>query len=117
MTAGYDEAGNLRSIDVDGTVIVERIAHDALGHRTLVAFANGVLERRAFDDRTGRLRRLRAERFTQPAPLTYRPTGAPPLLDVGHAYDLVGNVTAIRHRWPGCGTGPLPDALTRRLRL
>ncbi|MGH8613065.1 MAG: RHS repeat domain-containing protein [Gammaproteobacteria bacterium] len=46
--------------------------------------------------------RLRTERYTQPNPLTYRPTGAA-LQDFAYEYDLVGNITQIRDRTPESG--------------
>ena len=46
--------------------------------------------------------RLRTERYTTPAALTYHPTGAP-LQDFAYQYDLVGNITAIQDRTPDSG--------------
>ena len=59
----------------DDAVRVERIAYNAKGQRLLVAYGNGLMTRYAYDARTSRLARLRTERFTSPAPLTYRPNG------------------------------------------
>ena len=111
----YNRAGALESVQLDGTIYVERIAYNAKGQRTLIAYGNGIMTRYAYDPETFRLLRLRSERYTQPEPLTYRPTGAP-LQDFAYEYDLVGNITAIRDRTPGSGVANSldgADALNR----
>jgi YD repeat-containing protein len=71
----YNRAGATQSVTLDGETYVSRIGYDANGQRTLVAFANGILSRYAYDPATFRLARLRTESFHQPAALTYQPTG------------------------------------------
>ena len=55
------------------TTYVERIAYNAKGQRTLIAYGNGVMTRYAYDPQTFRLVRLRTERYTKPDLLTYQP--------------------------------------------
>jgi YD repeat-containing protein len=66
----YNRAGDLERVELDGTTVVERIAYNAKGQRTLIAYGNGVMTRYAYDPPTFRLRRLRTERYTQPEALT-----------------------------------------------
>ncbi|HEY9796413.1 MAG TPA: SpvB/TcaC N-terminal domain-containing protein [Leptolyngbyaceae cyanobacterium] len=98
----YHRAGALEQVRLNDEVYVERIAYNAKGQRILIAYGNGVMTRYVYDSETFRLRRLRSDRYTQPDPLTYRPTGAP-LQDFGYEYDLVGNITTISDRTPESG--------------
>ncbi|WP_405820218.1 FG-GAP-like repeat-containing protein [Streptomyces sp. NBC_01390] len=107
----YNRAGGLEQVQLDSTVHVKRIAYDAKGRRSLIAYGNGVLTRYAYDPYTFRLVRLRSERYTQPDATTYRPTG-PPLQDHGYDYDLAGNLVTLRDRTPGSGIPGNPEALT-----
>ncbi len=110
----YNSAGGLEQVRLDGTVYVERIAYDAKGQRTLIAYGNGVLTRYAYDPHTFRLARLLTQPYA-PDGDSFRPTG-PPLQDHGYTYDLVGNSLAIRDRTPGSGivnTAAGVDALDR----
>jgi RHS repeat-associated protein len=106
----YNRAGALESVTLDGTTYVERIAYNAKGQRTLITYGNSVMTRYAYDPQTFRLVRMRTEGYSQPAALTYHPTGAP-LQDLAYGYDLVGNVLNIQERTPGCGVLNNPDAL------
>ena len=90
LRPAYNRAGGLEQVRLDDTLYVERIAYDAKGQRTLIAYGNGVMTRYAYDPHTFRLTRLRSERYTGGG-LTYRPTGEP-LQDYGYDYDLVGNI-------------------------
>jgi RHS repeat-associated protein len=111
----YNRAGGLEQIRLDDAVYVQRIAYDAKGQRTLIAYGNGVLTRCAYDPRTFRLVRLRSEHYTVDG-LTYQPSG-PAIQDNGYEYDLAGNILTIRDRTPGSGvpnTPAGPDALDRR---
>ena len=92
---------------VDGEPCVERIAYDAGGRRVLVAYGNGVLTRYAYDARTARLARLRTERRSASAALTYQGDGTA-VQDLAYRYDLAGNTTAIRDRTPGSGIPGTP---------
>jgi RHS repeat-associated protein len=107
----YNRAGGLDQVWLDDTLYVERIAYDAKGQRALIAYGNGVMTRYAYDRKTFRLQRLRSEHYTKPDDLSYRPGGAA-LQDFGYAYDLVGNILAIRDRAPGSGILNNPEALT-----
>ncbi|NMF84102.1 RHS repeat-associated core domain-containing protein [Nodosilinea sp. P-1105] len=111
----YNRAGALERVTLNEQPYVERIAYDAKGQRILIAYGNGVMTRYGYDPETFRLLRLRSDRYTQPNPLTYRPTGAP-LQDFAYAYDLVGNITTIKDRTPDSGILNTPlgaDALDR----
>ena len=98
----YNRAGALEQVRLNDVVYVERIAYNAKGQRILIAYGNGVMTRYVYDPETFRLRRLRSDRYTQPDPLTYRPTGTP-LQDFGYECDLVGNITIISDRTPESG--------------
>jgi RHS repeat-associated protein len=102
LRRGYNRAGALERIELDGVPLVEQIAYNAKGQRTLVAYGNGVLTRHAYDPHTFRLARLRTERYSQPEPLTFHPIGAP-LQDFAYRYDLAGNILSILDRVPGSG--------------
>jgi RHS repeat-associated protein len=107
----YDRGGSLKQLSLDDTVYIERIAYDAGGRRTLIAYGNGVLTRYAYDARTSRLTRLRSERYTRPDAISYHPSGEV-LQDFGYDYDLAGNLLAIRDRTPGSGFRNNPEAAT-----
>ena len=110
----YNPAGGLEQVTLDDTVYVRRIAYDAKGQRTLIAYGNNVLTRYAYDPHTFRLARLLTQPYT-PDGGTFRPTG-PPLQDHGYTYDLVGNILTIRDRTPGSGVVNTPagvDTLDR----
>src|SRR5262249_10794387 len=100
---------------LDGAVFVARVAYDAAGQRTLIAFGNGIVTRYNYDPDTRRLARLRSERCDAPAPFTYRPFGAP-LQDFAYEYDLSGNLLALHDRTPQSGVPNTPlgvEALDR----
>ncbi|MEU5698084.1 SpvB/TcaC N-terminal domain-containing protein [Streptomyces aurantiacus] len=105
----YNRAGALEQVQLDGTVHVRRIAYDAKGQRSLIAYGNGVMTRHAYDPRTFRLVRLCSERYSLVDATTFRPSG-PALQDLGYAYDPVGNVTELRDRTPGSGIPGNPEA-------
>jgi RHS repeat-associated protein len=109
----YDRSGALDQVSLDGDLVVERIAYNANGQRTLIALGNGVMTRYAYDSRTLRLVRMRSEGYTKTTSGTvrYRPTGAL-LQDLAHRYDLVGNILDIVDRTPGCGVVANPEALS-----
>ena len=115
LTPTWDPAGQLMSVDLDGTTFVERIAYNARGRRTLIAY-QGLMTRYAYGDEDGRLRRLRTEPYTaSDAGRTLTPAGTL-LQDHGIGYDLTGNVVALSDRTPEAGipgTVPGADALDR----
>jgi RHS repeat-associated protein len=108
----YGRSGLPERIEADGSAYVERIAYNARGQRTLIAYGCGRFTRYAYHQWSLRLARLRTERFTTPAPLTYRGT-APPLQDLAYTHDESGNLLATRERAPGVGVPGHPDALDR----
>jgi RHS repeat-associated protein len=107
----YNPAGALEKVDLDEALYIERIAYDAKGQRSLIAYSNGIMTRYAYDPRTFRLTRLRSERYTQSDATTYVPAGNV-LQDFGYDYDLAGNILTIRDRTPGSGILNNPDAAT-----
>ncbi|MER5430167.1 SpvB/TcaC N-terminal domain-containing protein [Streptomyces sp. NPDC002588] len=107
----YNRAGALDQVQLDSTVHVKRIAYDAKGQRSLIAYGNGVMTRYAYDPHSFRLVRLRSEKYSQVDATTYRPTG-PALQDYGYDYDLAGNIVSLRDRTPGSGIPNNPEALT-----
>ncbi|MGW7106553.1 SpvB/TcaC N-terminal domain-containing protein [Streptomyces xanthophaeus] len=116
LSAQYNSAGALARLVLDGRPYVDHAAYNARGQRTFVIHGNGVMTALVHDARTTRRLRLWTGRvLTDPAaPFTHRPENpAKPLQDIGYAYDLIGNVRAIRERSPGCGVPPQADALDR----
>jgi hypothetical protein len=113
----YNATGALERLDVDGAVIVERIAYDAHGQRVLAAYAEqarrGVMIRHSYDPKTFRFALIRTERYERPTTswLEYKPLATTrPLQDVAYTYDLVGNVLRAEDRAPRCGVTANPDA-------
>ncbi|MGL5942559.1 MAG: SpvB/TcaC N-terminal domain-containing protein [Waterburya sp.] len=106
----YNRAGALERVELDSAVYVERIAYNAKGQRVLIAYGNGVMTRYAYDPQTFRLVRLRTEKYAQPDPLTYQPTGVP-LQDFAYQYDLVGNILNIQDWTSESGILNNPEAL------
>jgi RHS repeat-associated protein len=104
----YNRAGALERVDLDGTTFVRHIAYNAKGQRVLIAYGNGLMTRYVYDPVTFRLWRLRTERFTSTPGGGYHPTG-PPLQDFGYAYDLAGNLLALRDRTPASGIPGQPS--------
>ncbi len=106
----YGRSGALRSVRLDGRDIVQRIACDARGQRSLVALGNGILCRYAYDPETSRLVRARVERHdAAPDATAYRPAG-PVLSDVTYRYDCAGNLVSLTDRTPGGGVAAHPAA-------
>jgi RHS repeat-associated protein len=119
LVPAYDRSGALARLDLDGASFVTRIAYDAKGQRTLVAYGNGLLTACAYDPATFRLARLWSGAATAGAGGRYQPGGAA-LQNLGYAYDLAGNVSAIVEVVPGCGVmnnaaDPANPALTVKL--
>jgi RHS repeat-associated protein len=111
----YNRAGSLQSVSLDNAIYIAHIAYNAKAQRSLVAYGNGVMTRYAYDTRTFRLLRLRSERYTQPSPFRFSPTGST-LQDFGYGNDLVGNIVQLTDRTPASGipNTPLgPDLLVR----
>ena len=97
---------------MDGQTYVKRIAYNARGQRTLIAYGNQVMTRYTYDTHTFRLARLRTERCTATGTLTFRPNSADTdLQDLAYEYDLAGNITRITGHASGSGVRNNPEAL------
>ena len=118
----YNRAGALEGVALVGPLeandrgtalpYVSRIAYNAKGQRSLIAYGNGILTRYAYDPQTFRLARLRTERLATgtAGPLAYQPQGAP-LQDIAYWYDLAGNILGTQDVTPGCGVANNPEAI------
>ena len=98
----YNRAGALEQVKLDGDIYVERIAYNARGQRTLIAYGNRVMTRYTYEPLTFRLARLRSEGYEQLETLKYKPAQKV-LQDYGYDYDLVSNILQIRDRTPQSG--------------
>lgn len=124
----YNRAGVLERIDLEGPLgaddtglrqaYVQRLAYNAKGQRTFIAYGNGKITRYAYDPKTFRLVRMRTEGYSQPsAPaFTYQPTGAI-LQDIAYWYDLAGNILGMLDRTSGCGVAGNPEAINNEAPL
>ncbi|MBV9789522.1 MAG: VCBS repeat-containing protein, partial [Chloroflexi bacterium] len=115
LTPRYNRAGTLERVELDGQPYVTQIAYNARGQRVLIAYGNGVMTRYAYDPRSFVLNRARSERFSASTPDTWTGTGAP-LQELFYSYDLIGNLTTIDERTPGCGVAGSPEGRDRLLR-
>ena len=116
----YNRAGALERVDLEGPLgaagtgplksYVQRLAYNAKGQRTLIAYGNGLITRYAYDPKTIRLVRMRTEGYSQPSALTYQPERGV-LQDLAYRYDLSGNILSIIDRTPGSGVRNNPRAL------
>lgn len=118
----YNRAGALESVALVGPLdardqgasqpFVRRIAYNAKGQRSLIAYGNGILTRYAYEPATFRLARLRTEHYTasNTDPHALQPQGAP-LQDIAYWYDLGGNILGMEDTTPGCGVANNPDAI------
>ncbi len=61
----YNRAGALERVELDGRSYVKRIAYNAKGQRTLIAYGNGLMTRYAYEPKTFRLARMRTERYRE----------------------------------------------------
>ncbi|WMJ75339.1 SpvB/TcaC N-terminal domain-containing protein [Cytophagaceae bacterium ABcell3] len=106
----YNRSGALEQVGLKNTeaseeqVYVERIAYNARGQRTLIAFGNGMMTRYAYDEDNFRLKRLRTERYEKNG-LAYNYASGTVRQDNFYEYDLSGNITSIINRAPGSGVG------------
>ena len=104
LTPLYNRAGALESVKLNGAIVAERIAYNAKGQRTLIAYGNNLLTAYEYDKDTFRLLRMWTSVATKTGGIAaiYQPTGAP-LQNLSYSYDLVGNVTSIVEVVSGCG--------------
>jgi YD repeat-containing protein len=114
LVPSYNRAGALERVALDGAVYVERIAYNARGQRTLLAYGNGVMTRYGYDPTSFRLARLRTEGYSA-AGVTYRPAGDV-RQDFAYGYDLAGNILAIDERAKSCGVRNSTDGADRLVR-
>jgi RHS repeat-associated protein len=117
----YNRAGALESVDLLGPLdandqgarqpYVQRIAYNAKGQRSLIAYGNGILTRYAYDSDTFRLTRLHSARLdtAQSTARHYQTKGAA-LQDIGYWYDLAGNILGMLDLTPGGGVAGNPEA-------
>jgi RHS repeat-associated protein len=108
----YGRGGGLEQVTLDDRIVIEHVAYNARGQRTLVIYAGPNLMTRYAYDASARLVRLRTEGVLSTAPLTFVPSGSV-LQDSATAYDLAGNPTSLHERSPGCGVPGQPDRLDR----
>ncbi|MCC6995523.1 MAG: VCBS repeat-containing protein [Deltaproteobacteria bacterium] len=107
----YSRASAVESVTLAGQPIIEHVAYNAKGQRTLVLHGNRVLTRYAYDPRTFRLARLRSEHVISDGSI-HRPAGSV-LQDIAYDYDLSGNIVALHDRAPGSGTSDDRSRLDR----
>jgi len=100
----YNRAGNLQSVNFNGTPFVRHIAYNAKGDRTLIAYGNNTMTRYAYDPQTFRLLRLRTEKYTENN-WNFQPGASANLQDYVYRYDLVGNLVQITDKSPNSGIG------------
>jgi len=106
----YNKAGALESVELDSDKYVTHIAYNAKGQRILIAYANTVMTRYAYDNQTFRLMRQRSETYTQTG-YSFESDGSVKQ-DTAYAYDLHGNIIETTDKTTGCGIGAT-DTLSR----
>lgn len=119
----YNRAGALEGISLNGKKHVENIAYNARGQKLLVAYGQDEVDndfayltmiRFAYDPKTFRLARVKAEKYTPVSLLTeYAYVSGTTKYDQSYTYDLIGNILAVSDRTPDCGLSVSPDALQR----
>lgn len=112
---GYNRAGSLERVDLEDPTgsrqnYVQRLAYNAKGQRSFIAYGNGKLTRYVYDPETFRLVRMRTENYSPSSDFNYQPTGAA-LQDIAYWYDLAGNILGMLDRTPGCGVAGNPEAI------
>ena len=120
LTPSFNRAGSLQSVALLGPLdsngqgprqtYVERITYSAKGQRLLISYGNGLMTRYAYDAKTFRLARMRAERYASVGTAAYKTDGQL-LQDLTYAYDLVGNIVSIVELTPGSGIVNNPTTL------
>lgn len=119
----FNKAGALEKVKKDGTEYVKHIAYNAKGQQLLAAWNNDVMMRFAYDKKTFRLKRVKAEKYTASTlPLsgggggglhTYAYNSGTTRYDQQYVYDLVGNILAVNDATPDCGIQNSPNTLQR----
>jgi hypothetical protein len=64
LTPRYNPAGAIQGLVFDGDTYLERVAYNAKGQRTLIAYGNGIMTRCAYDPKSFRLARYRFHRLS-----------------------------------------------------
>ncbi|WP_458190641.1 toxin TcdB middle/N-terminal domain-containing protein [Haladaptatus sp. NG-WS-4] len=130
LRSEFNRAGALKrvelvhNLDGDETVetFVERIAYDAKGQRSLIAYGNGVLTRHVYDPETFQLVRMKTQYYDVEEatdPPTYElldTVSKRRLQDLSYTYDLVGNIRRIVNTTRNSGVSATPDELTREFK-
>lgn len=116
ISSHYNEGGLVRSLSVDGREVLREAGYNAKGQRTIAALGNGIMVRRSYETGTFRLLRQRAEHYSNPDPMTFKPSAQAALLDIAYRYDLVGNVRSTLDTTPGSGLPHSPNRLDRSFR-
>jgi RHS repeat-associated protein len=102
LSPHYNRAGNLEKVDLDNETYVARIAYNAKGQRSLIAYGNSIMTRYLYNPNTYRLERLRTEKFEGKSADKFVGKG-PPLQEFTYSYDLAGNIISIEDRTPHSG--------------
>ena len=103
VTANYNRAGGIKSIDLDGETYVSEIKYSAKGEQLLVAFGVGLMTRYVYDSQTNLLQRFVTEKYTF-ANDTFTPSGTHQQ-DLSYYYDLGGNIIQQKDNLEGSGSG------------
>jgi len=103
LLPSYNKAGALESVELDSDKYVTHIAYNAKGQRILIAYANTVMTRYAYNNQTFRLMRQRSETYTQTG-YSFESDGSVKQ-DTAYVYDLHGNITETTDKTTGCGIG------------
>ena len=114
LLATFSRSGALRAVQRDDEAHVRLLVRNARGQRVLLALGNGLVTRYAYDPDTFRLVRLRTERASVVDDVWTG--GGSPLQDLTYSYDLLGNVTVIEERTPGCGVAGTAEGRDRLVR-
>lgn len=113
----YNNGGGLRKVYFDGHEYVKEIAYSASGAQLLTVFANDLMTRYVYDDKTFKLRRTKTEgyNYSQTGSVyTYSPQSGTTKQDLAYEYDLIGNIVRINNCAPDSGYGANPDELIRQ---
>ena len=106
ITSSYNRSGALEKIMYDGDEYVKHIAYNAKGQRLLLAMANDVMIRYAYDPKSFRMVRQRSEMYTLSQvgnEYIYNYDNGNVRQNDGYKFDLVGNILKIMHRVSDCG--------------
>ncbi len=111
----FNKAGALQGIKKDGNEYVKYIAYDAKGQQLLAAWDNDIMMRFAYDKKTFRLKRVKAEKYEIDSgnDCQYNPLSGNSRYDQLYTYDLTGNILQVNDATPDCGISGSTDTLER----